>query len=286
MSKAKPLLIACGIHLVLVALLGPLVVSQYKENKGSTFTDFFPIQETTVFDEKPIEVQTDETLPSIESDRDTNEGAAGGVTAMNTTDLVLSSFEAKELIPLSQNLPTQQIDYLLSSKGMNGHQISKGAGTGSGLKGKGFGSVFGRKIEAKNLIVLLDISGSMYPHLENVISEIKKDFPDAPLMQVEGCSLYEDHYTKLREFRSNVTKTSGHRKYIPTHPNAYAAIKDAKRRGHDVIYWFSDFQDTIDDEAAEDLEKSNLKFYFLSLEQTPDSLKSLARKTGGFFHLF
>jgi len=51
------------------------------------------------------------------------------------------------------------------------------------------GSLFGRQVTAKNLGVILDISGSAHSHLDKVITEIDKNFPLAHIILVVGCGM-------------------------------------------------------------------------------------------------
>lgn len=62
-----------------------------------------------------------------------------------------------------------------------------GLGTGTGM-GKG-GSIFGVKIEAENLGVILDVSYSTHGVIDEAIVEIQKAFPDALIVLGPGCGM-------------------------------------------------------------------------------------------------
>ena len=65
----------------------------------------------------------------------------------------------------------------------------------AGLSGKGLGrgrgkaQLFGAVVGDKKLGVIADVSGSMQPYLESVMTEIFNNFPNAEVVLVDGCGM-------------------------------------------------------------------------------------------------
>ena len=97
------------------------------------------------------------------------------------------------------------------------------------------GTVGGSFLYAENLGVVLDVSGSMTPFLEDLRDEIESYF-EAPLYrEVEGCSLSNTHFEHL------LTKHS------PRTKGTMNVVEDLITvNGVDTIYWFSDLRDEQD----------------------------------------
>lgn len=56
-------------------------------------------------------------------------------------------------------------------------------------RGRSYGELFGIKMGQKKLGAIVDVSGSMRPFLENVLTEVLSNFPDAALVLVDGCGM-------------------------------------------------------------------------------------------------
>ncbi len=66
--------------------------------------------------------------------------------------------------------------------GMGGGPMSRLGGTRTAM-------IFGKKVMANKLGVILDVSGSAHPHLAGAVTEIQKGFADATLILYPGCGL-------------------------------------------------------------------------------------------------
>lgn len=100
--------------------------------------------------------------------------------------------------------PMETID-VPSMSSMLGAGGSMGAGFGSAGAGGGFGSgfgtggldgmtfqplfMFGQSIKARRIGVVMDVSGSMTPHLTTVIKELDRVAAGSPVILFEGCGL-------------------------------------------------------------------------------------------------
>ena len=62
------------------------------------------------------------------------------------------------------------------------------SGKGEG-RGRGKSELFGTVVGNKKLGVIVDVSGSMQPHLEKVMTEVLGNFPDAEVVLVNGCGM-------------------------------------------------------------------------------------------------
>ncbi len=73
------------------------------------------------------------------------------------------------------------------------NKLARGAGGGAlgKLGGTRMAMIFGKKIQATKLGVILDVSSSAHPHLAGAIEEIQKGFADATLILYPGCGLTE-----------------------------------------------------------------------------------------------
>ena len=176
----------------------------------------------------------------------------------------------------------------LNGKGSGG-LMGNGTGTGVGPGlGSGFVSLplFGMKIEARRMAVVLDMSGSMYSFLPAVIKEVDKVAPGSMVILHYGCGLSDAEIKKPRlettsnkDFREDriVTSLLGSetkamnqqeresllamvRKrpqtyFVPTSGvgSTWIALTDAKLKDADAIYWFADFADGLSAERLKDV---------------------------------
>ncbi|MHB1079275.1 MAG: hypothetical protein ACYC67_07715 [Prosthecobacter sp.] len=202
----------------------------------------------------------------------------------------------KDVMVLSE-LP-DTLDFSQPSKPMGGGPISGGfglagaaAGIGSGVglgtrNGMVFGPLFGLTIKAKKLAVVLDVSSSMMPHLERVVTEVDKVAKGSVVVLYFGCGLEPPSKplvgTKI--FRTSAVEFEkfwrlGGATFMETanykiktqdpipgkdlflklsrRPQTYfihnvgvgytwLALLSDEVRNADGLYWFSDFQDPVD----------------------------------------
>ena len=176
-----------------------------------------------------------------------------------------------------------------------GKGLGRGTGTGGGFGpgvGPGFVAMFGRKLQAKRLGVVLDISKSMHPYLATVVREADKIGTGAPVICYYGCGLT----TPKVKLRDKAQPTEGrefdhfwHR--MPNGPkpdenievdlkqplplqeiydvlhkrkdtfyfekrgigNAWLALMTPELRKVDAVYWFADFKDAVDAEQLNEI---------------------------------
>jgi hypothetical protein len=180
------------------------------------------------------------------------------------------------------------------SGGLNGSGSGgdRGNGNGTGFgpgRGAGFVAVpmlFGNKIDAKRLAVVLDMSGSMYPFLPLVIKEVDKVAAGAPIYLHYGCGLSDEEnsrirvedtthknfdedriVTTLREAKTspmsdkereelfNMVKKRAKTYFVPSTNvgTTWVALMDEKLKDVDAVYWFSDFADAISEARLKDV---------------------------------
>lgn len=169
--------------------------------------------------------------------------------------------------------------------GMLGDGMGKGFGPGNGA---GFVSLFGTKMNAKKLGVVIDVSGSMHAYIEPVVKEANKIAGGVPFMIIYGCGVAD---SKING-RSTPEKTAGKSfdtfwrttfkvqedaSLPPVAKTTFDILNNRKdtffydnnAKGHtdlaltsnqlsqvDTIYWFADFQDVVDKKVLEDVQKT------------------------------
>jgi len=163
--------------------------------------------------------------------------------------------------------------------------FGKGVGLGA-KSGMTFGPLFGLNIKAKKLAVVLDVSTSMTPHLERVVKEVDKVGKgsvvvlyfgcglEAPKKPLVGTKVFRTSSIEFEKFwrmgGATYMETAEYKidskKPIPSkdlflqlsrRPQTYfvhnvgvgytwLALLSDEVRNADGLYWFSDFQDTVD----------------------------------------
>ena len=170
---------------------------------------------------------------------------------------------------------------LAGAAGGGGHGVGLGAKSGST-----FGPLFGLNIKAKKLAVVLDVSTSMTPHLERVVKEVDKVAKGSVVVLYFGCGLeapkkalvgtkvfrtsaieFEKFwrlggatYMETAEYKIDAKKPIPSKDLflqLSRRPQTYfvhnvgvgytwLALLSDEVRNADGLYWFSDFQDTVD----------------------------------------
>ena len=163
--------------------------------------------------------------------------------------------------------------------------FGKGVGLGA-KSGMTFGPLFGLNIKAKKLAVVLDVSTSMTPHLERVVKEVDKVAKGSVVVLYFGCGLeapkkplvgtkvfrtssieFEKFwrlggatYMETAEYKIDTKKPIPSKDLflqLSRRPQTYfvhnvgvgftwLALLSDEVRNADGLYWFSDFQDTVD----------------------------------------
>jgi len=124
------------------------------------------------------------------------------------------------------------------------------------------GNILGTNISARNLGVILDISPSMTPYIDELERDVRSGFKNYSIERINGCEL--------------VTTAS------PT----IRAIRNLTSKNVDAIYWFCDLQDEQTPKAllamSKSLERKNIKLYIKSLDKRPNFyLVRIVNRSGG-----
>ncbi|WP_411846790.1 hypothetical protein AAFN60_04460 [Roseibacillus persicicus] len=165
------------------------------------------------------------------------------------------------------------------------------------------GYIYGMEVNAGRLGVILDGSRSMTRYLEKLREEIARDFPEAHIVEVNGCHL--DRAADVPWFYASAVPDVNPftpDRHIPVVPQA-----DARPFSHyiswtrslpsaivsmvylmkvDAIYWFCDFDDDDDEDVIKYLARiildQKVKLFVHTVDKRPPSLISLlAEKSGG-----
>jgi hypothetical protein len=266
------MVISIGIHIVALLIFG-MIKFKKKSIENNWQVQLVPTEQEI----KEIEVA--ELAPPPMEEGDTSmEGGNENKTDDYTQDIpipeisddILTSITSIEISPIRSS-PKARIAKVNLGKFAVGNSSGKGNGygfgNGNGRNGKGNGNgtglIFGDKIIADKLGVILDISPSMTHHIPRLKSEIESNFKGARYREVNGCG---------------IRKTS---------PTVYA-IDDLSVQGIDAIYWFCDLQDNRTKEGLEKikniLQRKGIRLYVKSLDFPPDGeLQSVINQSGGSF---
>jgi hypothetical protein len=200
------------------------------------------------------------------------------------------------------NLPSTDdgvVSKLMDSSSL-GSAAGSGIGSGIGRSGAGSGvgtvsakTLFGTSIEAKNLAVILDLSGSMDDILPIVKEEVLKQFPDAVVIFCMGCSFLSPTENK---HGANAEQPFHWKKVNKIFPE-YKSSQFFRRMGEAVDYattvknvdgvWLvSDFRDKVNESLVDGLlgkcRQEKKKLYIHSVELSPaDCLMKLSSGSGG-----
>ena len=148
---------------------------------------------------------------------------------------------------------------------------------GKGRSGKSGGTAPGRSIGGMNvkgnsLGVILDVSGSMRPYLDDLRKEISRNFSNAVFLEVKGCSLRHSTFDPEKFLDSQ-----------PPPDNIRESVMDAMMElvlvyEVDSVYWFSDLQDGEHNAAIK-----QLRTLVWGKEMPHPSSSNSPRKSGGNF---
>jgi len=165
--------------------------------------------------------------------------------------------------------------------------------------------LYGTKISAKRLGVVLDKSGSMAHYLPKLRAEIKKKFPNSYFIEIYGSMFSDPDYRWLDYSWHYVSPNDGENPFLKewfcqsipqenphyfqarlSQDNLTAIGALSKFRKVDAIYWFSDMKDRVDSKKVEDLKdlliRNKTKFYAHTVGKYPTrALSSMVKATGG-----
>lgn len=188
--------------------------------------------------------------------------------------------------------------------GNKGIGIGQGSGKGNGGKGSPAIStkeIFGMKVQAERIAVVLDCSGSMLGVLEPVIKEILGSFPNAIIIGAQGCAVFPSSVLPIDTRLEPVDKTRDPSAKFLCNSLPYdlqktslwsrrgpggALVQQANEGSVQAVYWFADFQDPIESKGMRDitdaLVRAGIRLYVHSVERHPDpAIEEAVEETGG-----
>jgi len=236
--------------------------------------------------------------------------------------------------PSELNIPSLDIDVNVDSAAVYGRGGGGFGGGLAGVREMSIkANLFGKSVQASKLGVILDVSFSTHDVLSAVIDEIQSGFPDALIVFAPGCAIddRDNELVPIKDYEKTAKKYQGGR-YVTKNfidrllrredfeiiwdrtrrrdksyvlfseirgPNGLSgcdvAMKFLSDEGADVIYWFADFDDTIDQELAEKaasyLRRKGTKLIIhdfkgqLGRPANKSHLEMMAQKTRGEFFL-
>lgn len=134
---------------------------------------------------------------------------APAITALTST-AANSSF-AVNALPMQDNQLKGLGDNAAATMANLSKKVGDSASMGAAGKAGGTmksGMIFGKKVEASKLGVILDVSGSAHPFLAEAIKEIEKTFKDAIIILYPGCGMFDTKGKRPHEIRKmdSITK--------------------------------------------------------------------------------
>jgi hypothetical protein len=149
--------------------------------------------------------------------------------------------------------------------------------------------LFGQNLKARSIAVILDVSGSMTPHLTNVVKELDRVARNSPVILYVGCGVSSPPKGIRLDNDARETRRMGRDGFQSfwrsSHGNspeeeavyalmskrpftyfikeqgidyAWVSLLADEVRNAEALYWFSDFQDRVEDEQI-DIVLENLK---------------------------
>lgn len=311
-----PMQISIAIHAIIFTLLAIFVTWEVAESEGEHFLPYIPPSEP-VFEKDLVEVpdlellEVDPLAGDSSASADMEDLAGGNEATLQGPEDELKAETITDMISTVKPSPVVAptvTKAIVSGKTAQGTGLGgggKGTGTGKGVGSGGrMGKVFGMKVSSNRLGVLLDVSGSMHDILPEVMLKIDEQFEDYVLVMVVGCNVsprlikgeFESVLKMSRKDYDGLIpeklvkmvkrkKVNSHFSYVV---DAGSALEFMTRQGVDSIYWFADFQDSVDPkrmtQVGRNLEIQRVSLYVHSLEKQPASaIRKATFETRGDF---
>jgi hypothetical protein len=285
--KMGPVSLSLFAHTVLMLIVGSVVVVEHVIPKGA-------------FQPTLIGENFDQAVPTEELPDDAVEEPSAGEPLELPTEMIAApestTFDSS-IDAIAVDSPSSPSPWQINSGSSTGSVVSSGlssgggggSGTAGGAKTK-IGNIFGTKVEANKLGVILDISGSAHPHLVAALKEIDKSFQDSPTVLAMGCGMgditgqgvevlvygeikpdKEKDKPKSRTSLGQLADAMNTQKGLGRHldrlkkrsdvwaiqgGDVYAthlAFEKLIAEGCDTIYWFADFADKLNPSQMERL---------------------------------
>lgn len=186
------------VHIVLLILIGGTVILQ------STEAPDFEAGSGEILAESSEPTGPPEDT-SVAAGAMTNTAAAAPAPTM---DLVTAN-AMKSAYTMNTTTSAVRSNNIADSMAANlGKKAGQAMGSGIGSMGRAggtkMGMIFGKKVEATKLGVILDVSGSAHPKLAGAIQEIEKTFSDSIIVLYPGCGMLDDkkgrHLHQVKKF--------------------------------------------------------------------------------------
>lgn len=310
-ALATVLMVSLAIHVVAILIFGTIkIVAE-------------AMREETVFEAVPIapppQKEPEYTVNLQQRSRDTPPPRPPAIVVNNPSEL---------------DIPALDIDVNVDSTSVYGRGGGGFGGGLAGVREMTItADLFGKQIQANKLGVILDVSFSTHDVLSSVIEEIEKGFPDALIVFAPGCAIdgRKNELVPIKDYGKTAAKYPGGSYVTAKFVNRLLRRKDfekiwerTRRRnagfvvfseirganglsgcdvamkyladnGADVIYWFADFDDQIDNDLAEKaasyLRRNGCKLIIHDFKGGKGKggnikpLQMMANKTGGEFFL-
>jgi hypothetical protein len=286
------------VHAVLIIFFGDYILlsSWFKNTEEAASGTFVSAPKTA-----PVQTEEITTELAVPADEQAAQAAA--------TDVPLPQIITTTNPHAAQNIPSIENDVsskLFAAVGSPGIQGGTGSGTsGTGIKNVTSGSLFGMKVQAEKLAVVLDGSASMWTVIKEVETEIKSKFPKAVFLLNFGCVFLDDKRAATLTKTGNTrgvdrawAEGKGNKLFIEYFPNFpkenfffrmnKAVLHAASLPGIDAVWLFADYQDFVDEESVSEMRSTlaskKIKLYIHSVEENvPPCLVETCKSTGGAY---
>ncbi len=165
-SRILSALITCLSILLITGILSLFALPMLLIETPTIVTYSTTLEKETDLDQKKV-VQQKQRNPSA--------------PAQNIAKVIAANTPAPVSIPVPDTVVSEPSMYFGDDVDFGQGWSDEGTGTTA--------SLFGRQVTAKNLGVILDISGSAHRHLDKAITEIDNNFPSAHIILVVGCGM-------------------------------------------------------------------------------------------------
>lgn len=200
-AQARFLTFSALMHVILVIIAGSAVIFQQVTPAPDFEAGSGDLVSTEMVDASPPEPE-----PQQPQMQPVNPQISAPSLAAITTANVSTTFSVNS-VPVAAKIDGKAIG---SDVGKAVGDKLAGMSAGAGRMGGRLRTamIFGKKVEAAKLGVILDVSGSAHPHLAGAIKEIQKGFKDAVLILYPGCGLMDFDRKEAHDIRkySSISK--------------------------------------------------------------------------------
>lgn len=176
------------IHMVLISILGTVVI--FKTAQQQTSFEASVGAEGTFLDKADAgaEIAEEEAVefeePTVAPAQETASVSASAISSVTESTASWSTGASMDTMTMGNSLTSKNLSSSLD--GAAGGKVGSSAGGGGG---KMSGNLFGVKVEAAKLGVILDVSGSAHGVLLHALNEIDRSFKEAEIVLYPGCGM-------------------------------------------------------------------------------------------------